>query len=142
MAVEWVVDASVIGAVLFEEENSILARRFLAEIIEAFAIPIAPDLLLLEMASIAAKKRWRGEVSEIDATGAVDAAPKMAKRPIQTAGLAPRAYVLAAAHRFSAYDATYLALAELRGCRVATLDRRLADRAEREGLAHLVHAIA
>jgi predicted nucleic acid-binding protein len=142
MPAEWVVDASLIAAVVFEEAHSGAARRFLTAEIEAAALLIGPGLLALELASIAAKKVWLGQASAADGGAAIDATLRLVGRPVAAADLAPRAYVLASAHRFSAYDATYLALAELKGCRVATLDRRLVDRASREGFAHLVHAIA
>jgi len=135
---EWVVDASVLGAFFFKEPLAEAADRFLTENPEL----VAPDLLTIEMASIAAKKVWRGETTDQIAGRAIDATIELVQLLVSGAGLAPRAYALAAAHRFSAYDATYLALAEMRSCRVATLDIRLSRRADQAGLAHLVHALA
>ncbi len=141
MPAEWVLDASLVAALLFEEERSKIARSFLSGEIAADAVLSAPDLLSLEIASIAAKKVWRGETSEADGSAAVDAACRLVGTMVPVTGLAPRAYSLAARHRFSAYDAAYLALAENRTSRVATLDARLARRADQEGFAHLIHAI-
>ena len=42
---------------------------------------------------------------------------------------------LARAHRLSAYDASYLALASREGCALASLDRRLNEAAAAEGMA-------
>ena len=42
---------------------------------------------------------------------------------------------LARAHRLSAYDASYLALALREGCALASLDRRLNEAAAAEGMA-------
>lgn len=139
---EWVVDASLIAAVLFEETHSRVARGFLAEGLESSATMIAPDLLALELASIAAKKVWLEVASVADGAAAIDATLRLVERPVATADLAQRAFTLASAHRFSAYDATYLALAERRSCRMATLDSRLIRRADQEGYGHLLHPVA
>lgn len=141
MPAEWVLDASLVAAVLFDEERSPAARRFLAAAVEADAVLSAPDLMALEIASIAAKKVWRGETSETDGSAAIEIAFRLLGPMIPMTGLAQRAYALAARHRFSAYDAAYLALAENRNGRVATLDARLANRADQEGFGHLTHAI-
>lgn len=142
MPAEWVVDASLIAAVLFDESHSVAARRFLAEEIEASARLIAPGLLILELASIAAKKVWLGAASAANGAAAIDATLRLVDRPVDAADLVQRAFAHALAHRFSAYDATYLALAEMRGSRVATLDIRFVRRAEQEGFSHLIHPVA
>lgn len=142
MPAEWVVDASLIAAVLFEETHSGIARSFLTQGIESAATIIAPDLLVVELASIAAKKVWLDAASVADGAAAIDATLRLVERPVPAGDLAQRAFTLASAHRFSAYDATYLALAETRGCRMATLDSRLIRRAEQEGYRHLLHAVA
>lgn len=141
MPVEWVIDASLIAAVIFDETHSEVARRFLAEGVESAATMIAPDLLVLELTSIAAKKVWLEAASVADGTAAIDATLRLVERPVAAANLAQRAFTLASAHRFSAYDASYLALAEMRGCRMATLDSRLIRRAEQEGYGHLLHSV-
>ena len=138
MPVEWVVDASVLGAAFFREPLAEAADRFLSE----NQLLLAPDLLTLEMASIAAKKVWRGEATDLVAAHAVQATVRLVPAPVSGAELAVRAYALAAARRISAYDAAYLALAELRACRVATRDARLARAAEQAGLGRLVHPVA
>lgn len=135
---EWVIDASVLGAVFFKETGSGPARTFL----DSDAVLSAPDLLCLEIASIAAKKVWRGEATEAVATEAVNQTVGLVPELVANAGLARRAFELAARHRFSVYDAAYLALAEARSARVATLDAKLVSRADHEGFGHLVRLIA
>ena len=105
---EEVVDASVIGAAFFNEAASASARAWL---ISAPRL-IAPDLVYAEIASIAAKKVWRGEASTEAGARAIDA-----------------------------IDATYLALAERRETRLVTLDRKLADRARQAGVDHLLREL-
>lgn len=139
MADRWVADASVLAALAFgEEAGAGAARAFVSEAAEL----IAPDLLRIELASVAAKKVWRGEASEEVALAAIDAAQSLLVEVAPTGPLTARAFSLAARHRFSVYDAIYLALAEARDARVATLDQKLAKRAEDNGLGAQVRAIS
>ena len=110
---ERVVDASVIAAALFPEEHTTEARRFLLGTLHA------------EIASVAAKKVWRGETTEEIGTRACAELGALVETT-PSAVLSVRAFDLAARHRFSAYDGLYLALAERRGVPVYTLDARFA----------------
>lgn len=134
---ERIVDASLLGAALFEEAKSSVARRFLAGDHEL----LAPSLLPLEIASLAAKKVWRGEADVDVGARAVEEALALVPETVAIETLAARAFELAASHRFSAYDASYLALAESREGVVMTLDAKLARRATDVGLGHLVEEI-
>jgi predicted nucleic acid-binding protein len=131
---EWVVDASVMGAAFFEEEATAIARDFL---VNQSAL-IAPSLLALEVAKIAAKKVWRGLTAPEVGAKAVGDTSRLVTLVESLGDLAPRAYELAQKHRFSAYDAAYLVLAEKRRAVVVTLDKKLADRAVTEGYGRLV----
>lgn len=142
MAAERVIDASLVAATLFAEEHSQRARRFLSDELDAGRTLIGPDLLALEISSIAAKKVWRGETSTADGAAALAATLELVASPVETRDLAGRAYELASGHRFSAYDAAYLALAEARACQIATLDDRLVRQAKQEGLSHLIHPVS
>jgi predicted nucleic acid-binding protein len=96
---ERVVDASVIAAALFLEEFTSEARRFLLETPRL----VAPDHLHAEIASVAAKKVWRGETSEeIGAAACAALKDLVATTPSST--LALHAFELAARHRCSADD--------------------------------------
>lgn len=138
MRAEWVIDASVIGAAFFEEDGTAVARAFLTQD-DHF---VAPDLLTIELASIAAKKVWRGLTTVAVGEKALADLSELVTETTCVAFVAHRAFLLAAQHRFSAYDASYLALAETRQIKVATLDGKLVRRAEQAGFAHLVHALA
>lgn len=130
-----IVDASVWGAWFFNEPQAPLARAVLD-----MKPLLAPDLVLTELASIAAKKVWRGEASVDAGLRAIASLPHFADLA-ETAPLAAEALRLAANHRFSAYDACYVALAQQTNLRVATLDRRLAERASKVGLGALVRLL-
>jgi predicted nucleic acid-binding protein len=134
MADRWVVDASVVGAAFFNEARSDEARVFLA----TYDDLIAPDLLFAEIASLSAKKVWRGEADETAARRAVRTLRQVVAEFIGGAALAETALALSARHRFSAYDAFYLSLAEARGLQLVTFDEKLIDRANAAGLGGLV----
>src|SRR5436305_3880527 len=106
---ERVVDASVVAAAFFAEEFTAEARRFLLQTPNL----IAPDHLHAEIASVAAKKVWRGEISEKVGAAACENLPTLVSTT-PSAVLSSRAFELAARHRFSAYDGLYLSLAESR----------------------------
>jgi predicted nucleic acid-binding protein len=130
---ERVVDASVVAAALFLEEFTGEARRFLLQTPDL----IAPDHLHAEIASVAAKKVWRGEISEEVGAAASRSLPTLVSTTA-SAVLSCRAFELAARHRFSAYDGLYLALAESRGAPVYTFDVAFARRTMEAGFKHLV----
>ena len=134
----FVLDASVVAKLHFAEAGSELAE---AVTLRAERL-IAPDLIYAEMASIAAKKVRRGVTSRDHAAVALGSLRVLLDEAAPLAGLADRAFDLAVAHGFSAYDGAYLALAEMSGLAVLTADLRLARRASDVGLGHLVHPLA
>ncbi len=133
MADEVVMDASVAAKCFFTEEGSALARAFVA----GGPVLIAPDLIFAEIASVASKKVRRGDISALLGDEAVHALDDLIDEVVPTAELAHRAFELAVAFGFSAYDGVYLALAERRATRVVTTDLKLIERAARAGLAGL-----
>lgn len=130
---ERVVDASVIAAAFFLEELTPEAGRFLLETPRL----IAPDHLHAEIASVAAKKVWRGESTEALGEAACSALRALVATTPSVA-LAARAFALAVRHRFSAYDGLYLALAESRQVPVFTFDGTFARRAMEAGFEKLI----
>jgi len=130
----FVIDASVAAKLHFIEDGSDQAAAF----VEGAEGLIAPDLLHVEMASIAAKNVRRGFVSQERARLAVEAVTDLLDTAVPMAELAPRAFELAATHGFSAYDGAYLALAESRDLKVITADAKLVRLAHQAGLARLV----
>lgn len=100
---------------------------------------IAPDHLHAEIASVAAKKVWRGETTEEFGAAACRALIGLVTTTA-SASLSCRAFTLAALHRFSAYDGLYLALAESRGVPIYTFDGKFARRAIQAGFKELIEA--
>lgn len=136
MRVDAVIDASVLAAAFFNEDRSNEARDWLRDGPHL----VAPDLLRIEIASIAAKKVWRGEASREAASRALLAIDDFVGRLEPAKALVGEALSLAADHRFSAYDATYLALARIEGVTLVTFDDKLIARANETGLAGLATA--
>lgn len=137
MPIEKVLDASVAAKCFFEEVSSDSAVR----LVRSAAMLIAPDLIHAELASIAAKKVRRGEISHDIGLEAVRRIAHLLHEVVPVESLSERAFALAVDAGCSAYDGLYLALAEARGCRVATADERLVRRAMSAGLGHLVEQL-
>jgi predicted nucleic acid-binding protein len=87
---------------------------------------IAPPLLWIETESVLHATRWRGELAAERALAMRDrvrAAPIAADEPRR---LADETWALADEMGWAkTYDANYVALARIRGCRLVTLDARL-----------------
>ena len=130
MNAEAVVDASVLGAALFKEEHSAEAIDFL---LRADTLA-APTLLTAEIASLAVKKVWRGEADLDLAKEAMLAVDEFVPTRTPCELLAVAALDIAAAHKLSAYDSFYVALALERDVPLATLDIRLVRRVRELGL--------
>jgi predicted nucleic acid-binding protein len=132
-----VLDASVAVQCLLDGGNSASARSA----VQDRADWIAPDLLHLEVASVALKLVRRGLIDAQQGAAMTARANLLLVETVPAAGLASEAFRLGVAHAFSAYDAAYLALAAARGISVLTADRKLAARAQDAGLGHLVEAL-
>jgi predicted nucleic acid-binding protein len=101
------------------------------ERLRAFEL-IAPPLLWVEAESVLHATLWRGELRDDQARemrARFRAAPIAADSPSE---LADGAWTLADQMGWAkTYDANYVALAQLRGCRLVTLDARLRRGTER-----------
>lgn len=86
------------------------------------------------MTSIAAKKIWKGEASQEAGARALAAIDDFVIRLMPSDVLVGSALDLAAQHRFSAYDAVYLALARKEDVSLVTFDDRLIERADKAGM--------
>ena len=133
----FVIDASVAAKLHFVEDGSDQAAAFVEDVDRL----TAPDLLHIEMASIAAKNVRRGIASQDRAGLAVAGVSELLDAVVPLSELAPRAFELAAAYGFSAYDAAYLALAEIENIAVVTANEKLIRRARDADLSHLVRSL-
>lgn len=138
MRVDAIIDASVLAAAFFNEDRSTDARRWLRDGPHL----VAPDLLRIEIASIAAKKIWKSEASREAADRALEAIDDFVGWLEPSKSLVGPALKLAAEHRFSAYDATYLALAASEGVALVTFDEKLITRANEAGLTGLATGLS
>lgn len=134
----WVVDASVLGSAFFEENETAAARSFITRETDL----VAPALLALEVASIAAKKVWKGLATTEVSDRAVSEVRKLVSLADLTDAIVATAFRLARDHRYSVYDATYLALAMRDDAVVITLDTKFVARASESGHARYLKLLA
>jgi predicted nucleic acid-binding protein len=97
--------------------------------------------LFLEIASISAKQLRRGLCSPELAREAAIAAADLIDEVVSSRDLRLRAFTFACDDGFSAYDGSYLALAERLGVPLVTADDRLVERAQAVGVARLVRRL-
>jgi predicted nucleic acid-binding protein len=105
------------------------------------SVVAAPDLLFVEMASLAAKRVKRGLCSAELGRDAVGSIGDLIDEIAPLSDLATRAFLFARDNGFSAYDGAYLALAERLSAPVLTADERLIERARALGAGNLVRQL-
>ena len=94
----------------------------------------APSLLWSEVRSVLHESAWRRDVSDEQAMRSLEAFARSGVRERRHRRLGEVAWRIASdLGSAKTYDAEYLALAELLGCRFVTLDRRLRRGADRLG---------
>ena len=127
------VDASVAAAWLLPEEDSDAAEAIIAALSGRSPVP---SLFWHETRNILVMAARRGRIGAGEPSAAMG---RLRRLPLEDAGAGSDGAVLtlAMAHRLSAYDAAYLALAQERKLPLATLDQKLAAAAHREGVALL-----
>lgn len=138
MSGPFVLDCSVVLAVLLPDEHAPQADDLLADLKPAQAM--VPQHWPLEVANGLLSAVRRRRIDDRFRRGAVEDAALI---PVQvasdTSALAWSALSdLAVRHSLSVYDAAYLDLARRRRLPLATLDRRLGDAANAEGLGLLL----
>jgi predicted nucleic acid-binding protein len=120
-----VVDCSVAAKWALAEPGEIDAFRLLDEQARGERSLIAPDLLLMEFASLIAKRTGRKQMSATQATQAFRLMEESELRLFETRPLLGRALDLALNNQMSLWDCVYLALAIQHNCPMVTADRRL-----------------
>lgn len=119
----FVIDASILVKLFFEEEHSDASVRHVRNATEL----LAPDLLWVEAANVVWKRLRRGELDAADAAALVG---EMLRVPVATHGgvdLVGPALTLAANTGRTVYDCLYLALAIREKIPVLTGDERFAN---------------
>lgn len=116
-----VVDASVLANALGDDEQDGHIAR--AELISAGDLA-APDLIDVETTAVLRKRWLTRSISDQRFEAAITDLQRLDFERVPTLRLLHRAYELRA--NVTAYDATYVALAEALGCELLTGDKRLA----------------
>jgi predicted nucleic acid-binding protein len=99
---------------------------------------IAPPLILSETLSALHEMRWRGSLPEEMAIFGLERRREMPVQIVEPASLRDEAWRIADEFGWAkTYDAEYVALAKLKGCRLVTVDARL-----RRGTGRLGYVIA
>lgn len=128
-----VVDASVTMAWCFEDEASPATEAVLDGLADDVAI--VPHIWHLEVANVLMVAERRRRISEAQGSRFIQLLEQL---PIKTyATDAPMDQIVAVArrHNLSAYDASYLVLAERLGVQLATNDRRVTEACMAAGVA-------
>ena len=126
-----VVDASVVVAWLFDDEDEPRADKALERLAEDGAL--VPQLWHLETRNALLTAERRGRLSSEDVTERLDALKGLPIATDEGPGL-QAAFELARAYGLSLYDALYLELARREGAELATLDGPLSRAAASEGV--------
>jgi len=118
-----IVDASVILSAFFPDEDQVQAQTLIREHVMGRMELAAPTLLLYEVTNAVVQARRRGRVSDEQARNVLTAFEGLgiALEPVTWQQILP----LALRFDRSAYDAAYLALAEMTECPLITGDLRL-----------------
>jgi len=132
---EVVLDSSVALAWILPDEASSRADRFLTNVPRESAFWV-PALWWYEVANALTVAQRRRRLTGADTARAIELYGTL---PLQTdaaldANVLWRLQVLADEYGLSAYDAAYLELAQRKGLRFATFDRRLVTAAQRAGV--------
>lgn len=116
-----VIDASVLANALADDEDDGRTARTELRAADELA---APDLIDVETVAVLQKRWLSGWMSDDRFDSAVADLERLDFERVPTLRLIRRAYELRA--NVTAYDATYVALAEALDCELVTGDRRLA----------------
>lgn len=116
-----VIDASVLANALADDDEVGGAARRELRVASALA---APDLVDVETVAVLRKRWLAGMIPDQRLSDAIGDLERLDFERVPTLRLMRRAYELRA--NVTAYDATYVALAEALDCELLTADQRLA----------------
>ena len=118
-----IVDASVVLSAFFPDEDQVQAQALIREHVIGRVELVAPTLLLYEVTNAVVQAQRRGRISDEQAGNVLTSFEglRIALRPVTWQQILP----LALRFDRSAYDAAYLALAEITEQPLITGDRRL-----------------
>jgi predicted nucleic acid-binding protein len=129
----YVLDASVLAALYVDDPTTERSEAALARV-DGDELH-APDVVVLEVANVLWKRVRREEMRAEDAMVAVADLSAASIRFHPVGGLVAQSLALALAHGFTAYDATYVALATRVAGIVVTNDGDMRQRGIKAGLA-------
>ena len=128
----FVPDASVAAAWVLPDEDAALADLALDRLAEETAK--VPSVFWHELRNLLLSAERRRRIDERHADASMARLRRLRIQRVEEVG-DREVMALARAHRLTAYDASYLALAIREDCALATLDRRLNQAAVSEGVA-------
>jgi predicted nucleic acid-binding protein len=129
----YVLDASVLAALYVEDPATGQSEAALVRV-EGDELH-APDFVVLEVANVLWKRVRRKELHAEDAMAAIADLSAASIQFHPTGGLVAQSLALALSHKFTAYDAAYVALATRVGGIVMTNDGGMRQRGTEAGLA-------
>jgi predicted nucleic acid-binding protein len=120
-----VVDCSVVAKWFLAEDGRLAATEVLDRWQDGEVLLIAPDLLLLEFASLLSKRHRRKQFTTDEARRAFRLMNYFSPELHDTGALLPLALDLSLSRQLSLWDCCYLALALENDCTMITADARL-----------------
>lgn len=137
-----VLDASVVGAVLFPEPHSATAHEWMERVRQGDARLTGPAFLQVELASIVWKRARRTPLASSVVSEHLRAILELPLRLIPDHELLARATEIGLVVSCTVYDGLYLAAAEAERSDLITADRRLAHAATSAGLSIAVRLVS
>ncbi len=128
MSAHLVADCSVTSGWFLQDEVTEDARRLLECCLSGEVHLIVPDLWWYETINVLRNAGARGRIAPEDARKALFFLEEIPLETVHSSRIGHAVILnLAQRHALSAYDATYLALAETRGTALVTADKHLID---------------